>query len=301
MMPPTALAQSFDLPKPGVMIALSPAFSPAYLKGLVLHPDDPFKFDFIINRGDIRLDLSQKQEEYTKLIKYFLAALAVPDEQQWVNLSPYERNRIIPHTFGLTVMGRDLLAEDYILKQITASMLYPEGAIGNEFWKRVYEQAEKHYGTTNIPVNTFNKVWIIPDKATVYEKGNTVYVLENHLKVMLEQDYLSLQKHSPALPSALRNDVASVGANIIREIVLPALEKEVNEGKNFAPLRQVYSGMLLATWYKRTLKESILGKLYANKGKVKGVDQDPRNNRQIYDQYLKAFKKRRFQYDQRRH
>ena len=46
------------------------------------------------------------------------------------------------------------------------------------------------------PVNTFNKVWIIPDKAVVYESGNTVYICSNHLKVMLEEDYLSLQKHS---------------------------------------------------------------------------------------------------------
>ena len=291
VVPQLALAQLFELPKPGAMVALSQAFTPACLKGMVIHPNDPFKFDFIINRGDTQLNLSQKKEEYTKLIKYFLAALAVPDEQQWVNLSPYEKNRIIPDTFGLTVMGRDLLGEDYMLKQITASMIYPEGAIGKRFWKRIYEEADKRYGTTNIPVNTFNKVWIIPDKATVYEKGNTVYILEDHLKVMLEQDYLSLQKHNSGLPLTTRNDIASVGANIVREIVLPALEKEVNEGKNFAPLRQVYSGMLLATWYKRTLKASLLGKLYANQGKVKGIDQDPRNNQQIYDQYLKAFKK----------
>ena len=33
------------------------------------------------------------------------------------------------------------------------------------------------------------------DKATVYEHNQTVFVLDGHLKVMLEEDYLALQKH----------------------------------------------------------------------------------------------------------
>ena len=61
-------------------------------------------------------------------------------------------------------MGRDLLAEDYILKQITASLIYPEDNLGKKFWDKIYTQAHKQFGTTNIPVNTFNKVWIVPDE-----------------------------------------------------------------------------------------------------------------------------------------
>ena len=94
-------------------------------------------------------------------------------------------------------MGRDLFAEDYMLKQITASLIYPEDEIGKKFWKRIYEEAYKKFGTTNIPVNTFNKVWIVPEKAVVYEnaKAGTAYVVEAKLKVMLEQDYLALSKN----------------------------------------------------------------------------------------------------------
>src|SRR5476649_156070 len=95
-------------------------------------------------------------------------------------------------------MGRDLLAEDYMLEQITASLIYPKDAIGRKFWKRVYEEASKKFGTTNIPVNTFNKVWIVPEKVLVYEntKAGTAYIVESKLKVMLEEDYLSLKKHA---------------------------------------------------------------------------------------------------------
>ena len=102
--------------------------------------------------------MTQLKEESTKLIKYFLASLTIPEKDLWVNLSPYEKDRIIPQSFGLTEMGRDLLAEDYMLKQITASLIYPEDEIGKKFWKRIYEEAQKKFGTTNIPVNTFNKV-----------------------------------------------------------------------------------------------------------------------------------------------
>ena len=141
-------------------------------------------------------DQEQLKQESTKLIKYFLASLTIPEKDLWVNLSPYEKDRIIPQSFGLTEMGRDLLAEDYMLKQITASLIYPEGEIGKKFWKRIYAEAQKKFGTTNIPVNTFNKVWIVPEKAVVYEnpKAGTAYVVEAKLKVMLEQDYLSLAK-----------------------------------------------------------------------------------------------------------
>jgi len=49
-------------------------------------------------------------------------------------------------------MGCDLLAQDYMLKQITASLIYPEDELGKKFWKRVYEVASSKYGTTNIPL-----------------------------------------------------------------------------------------------------------------------------------------------------
>ncbi len=288
------------MPKPGVIVRLSPEFKPAHLLGMTIHGDNALKFDFIVHRGDNPLTEDQKKEEYNKLIKYFLASLTIPDENQWVNLSPYEKNRIIKEDFGTTEMGRDLLAQDYVLKQITSSLIYPEDNLGKKFWDKVYDRAWKEYGTTNVPVNTFNKVWIIPDEAVVYESGNTAYVLRNHLKVMLEEDYVSLDKHSgitnnkPTVSNT--NKAHSLASQIIKDIVLPELEREVNEGQNFANLRQIYSGMILATWYKKALKESLLGQIYVNRSKVKGVEQNPQNNQVIYQQYLKAFKKGVFNY-----
>jgi len=282
------------MPQAGAMVFLSHAYIPAHLQGMIIDPHNPLQFNFLVHRGDSTLNDFQKHQEYQKLIKYFLASLTIPDDDQWVNLSPYEKNRIISQDFGLTEMGRDLLTQDYLLKQITSSLIYPEVSLGKEFWNKVYERSAKLYGQTAIPVNTFNKVWITPDEAVVYESGNTAYIIKTHLKVMLEEDYLSLRKHLAINVNGPAEH--SLTSKIIKQIILPQLEKEVNEGQNFALLRQIYSSMVLATWYKRSLKESILGRVYADKSKVKGVDQDPKTNELIYQQYLKAFKKGVFNY-----
>jgi ribosomal protein S18 acetylase RimI-like enzyme len=237
-------------------------------------------------------------------------------------------------------MGRDLLGEDYMLKQITASLIYPEDEIGKKFWKRIYEEAQKRYGTTNIPVNTFNKVWIVPDKAVVYEnaQAGTAYVVESKLKVMLEQDYLSMEKHQrqsgdmfPAkrgtcpqagcqaneglnvkVPRGNPPTTNELGSNIVREIVIPELNREINESKNFTQLRQVYNSLILATWYKKKIKDSILEQVYANKNKVKGIEplvslRGAQATKQylstndvefIYHRYLQAFKKGVYNYIQ---
>ncbi|MBF0387840.1 MAG: hypothetical protein HQL20_08295 [Candidatus Omnitrophica bacterium] len=208
-----------------------------------------------------------------------------------INLSPFEKNRIIPDNFGSTEMGRDLLAQDYLLKQITASLTNPDTDLGKKFWDGVYEHAYQRFGTTDIPTDTISKVWITPDKAVVYEKGNTVYVLEHHLKVMMESDYYAMKAAVNNGPAMEDNEEIRISKQVMREVIIPAIEKEVNEGRSFAPVRQMYSGMLLATWYKLALKESILGRLYADQNRTKGVDQDPENNQKIFRQYVEAFNK----------
>lgn len=287
------------MPKPGSMIGLSPVFHPPLLRGMVVDPEKPFNFNFIIAQGDASLPNADKKALYQNLIKYFLAALAVPDQDQWVNLSPYEGDRIIEENFGMTAMGRDLLAQDYILKQVTASLVYPDDALGKQFWNEIYSRAQALLGTTDIPLDMFNKAWITPDEAVVLEKNNTALVLKTHLKVMLEQDYTAMkQGRGEAVtlkhPQKDLNEAAKLSAEVVRKVILPVIEREVNEGKNFANLRQIVSGMVLAAWFKKSLKESVLGRVYADQRKLKGVDQDPANNQALYHQYIEAFRQGAF-------
>ncbi|MBF0490377.1 MAG: metallophosphoesterase [Candidatus Omnitrophica bacterium] len=298
---PLVQAQELNLPIPGVRVGLSPQFNAALLKGIKVHLDNPLKFDFIVDSGDSGLKNEELKEESNRLIKYFLVSLTVPEDDLWVNLSPYEKDRIIPQSFGQTEMGRDLLAEDYMLKQITASLIYPESKIGRNFWAKVYQMAKDKYGTSDIPVNTFNKVWVVPEKAVVYENGTTAYVTQTQLKVMLEQDYLSLEKNVVGKDfrkvTQSQAEVSQIGSQVVREIVIPELTQEVNEGKNFAPLRQVYHSLILADWYKKRLKESILNKVYSDRNKISGVNVDDKDiAKKIWIQYVKAFKKGAYNY-----
>ncbi|MBZ0166407.1 MAG: hypothetical protein K8I00_06325, partial [Candidatus Omnitrophica bacterium] len=226
-----------ELPAAGSMLETSPRFQPAVLQGMTFDPAHPLQMEFIVNPGDRALPDVQFLAESQTLIKYFLTALTVPEDRLWVNLSPYEQDRIIPADFGETEMGRELLAQDYLLKQLSASMMYPEKELGREFWSRVHTKALQKFGTTEIPMNTFNKVWIVPETAVVHRAGSTIMVTESHMKVMLEEDYLALSQHSlgerpeGSVPTA--DVISGLSAEIVRQALIPEIEREVNEGENF--------------------------------------------------------------------
>ncbi|MCK5214180.1 MAG: hypothetical protein KAR05_02350, partial [Candidatus Omnitrophica bacterium] len=293
---PIAAQTVMGLPEPGTLVGLSPVFEPALLKGVEIDPEDPMHLKFIVDKGQ---EDAPAQAEFLRLIKYFLAALTIPEENVWVNLSPYEEDLIISKDLSGTEMGRDLLAQDYLLKQLAASLIYPEDELGKKFWDKVYAETHKRFGTTEIPINTFNKVWIVPDEAVVYEVENTAFVATGKLKVMLEEDYLSLENNkinkqlgTDRLQDDKVAEISSISSRIVKEIIVPAIEKEVNEGANFAKLRQIFHSMVLATWFKRELWESLLGQIYVDQSKVKGVDiADKEMKRKIYNQYVEAFKK----------
>lgn len=300
---PSYAQVSIVMPAPGQMIHITRHFEPPQMLGLQVNLKDPFSFNFIMDQGESEMSNADKKEEFNKIIKYFLVSLAMPNRDMWVNLSPYESTRIIPSVFGQTEMGRDLLAQDYILKQFTASLMYPEDGLGKTFWNKVYSEAQARFGTTDINVNTFNKVWIVADKADVYQKGDTAFLVKSHLKVMLEQDFMAIEKNqeqfgnAQALAAADDNPKTKMASDIVRQIIIPAIEKEVNDGKSFAAVRQVYGAEIMATWFKKTLRQSLLGQVFANKSKIAGQqNSDPNADEKIYQQYLKAYKKGVFNY-----
>lgn len=297
----SAVAQ---LPLPQMLLAPTPAFTPTLIKGLKIFPDNPLHFNFIIDRGDKRLDGQDLKNESRKLIKYFLTSLTVPDDDLWVNLSPNEHEAVVTDSFGQTEMGQDMLAQDYQLKQLSASLLSPETPLGKDFWQRVYAKAYEVYGTTDIPADTLQRIWIVPDKVRVYENESSAFVVESHLRVLSEEDYLVSRESY--LVSRKKNisdfrdtsdEIRDTSSQIMKEILLPAIEKEVNEGSHFANLRQIFHSMILATWYKQNLKRSIINQIYSEKNKIKGVESLDKDAKEIiYQRYLESIKKGIFNY-----
>ncbi len=281
ILPPQARAQSVSLPAVLPAPVLSHSYHPAILKGMTIDPAHPLSFDFIVDSGDDNITGKELEAESMKLVKYFLASLTTPEKDLWVNLSPSEPERIIPGAFGKTEMGRDLLAQDYLLKQLTASLLSPDQSVGKNFWKDI-EAKLKDQGI-DVPVDLAHKVWIVPERSEIYVKDNHVFIVDSHLKVMLEDEYRALGGNSDG-KNAWSTD-------LIRQEVLPAIEKEVNEGKTFANLRQIFNSLILAVWYKKHLKESIINQQYSDQQKTDGLNPlDDKSVDQIYAQYLNAFK-----------
>ncbi|MBF0478800.1 MAG: response regulator [Candidatus Omnitrophica bacterium] len=259
---------------PAVMPLLAPAnIEVPLLKGLRIDPASPLKIDFILEAGKSEQNANYLKIESNRLIKYFLAGLTVPANELWVNLNPKEPNRITSEKFGQTEMGRDLLAQDYVLKQLSASLLNPDNETGRKFWDGVYKnvssplRGEGRVRGLDIPIGILSKVWIVPGEAVVVEKENAAYVKSAKLKVLFE---------------------GAENTQLIKQLILPAIEKQVNEGSEFSLLRQIYHSLILATWMKR--KIGLLQKNYINQNKISGIDvADKQAKQKIYAQYLKAF------------
>jgi len=298
------------MPEPGQMLAQSANYDLPYAVGIRFDPADPLKFTFMVDKGQNVLSGSLLRREGQKIVRYFLAALTIPEEDLWVNLSPYEASRIVPDKLSVTDLGRDMLGEDYVLKQMAASLTYPET-----------EQGKKYWDAAKGGEQSFNKIWIMPGKIHIYEEEGKAYIDKAQLKVMMEEDYLArghaeggalravaMQKNNIVIASAAKQSqpkIAAVGNSLPRNDttaafkthILPLIEKEVNTGKNFAQLRQLYYSVILASWFKERLKNSFLNDAYFNKRKVRGVDTtDPKVREQIYQEYLEAFKKGVYNY-----
>lgn len=257
----------------------------ALLEGLKVFADDPLRLAFIMDTGD---DFSEEQirKQADLLIRYFLAGLTIPGKDLWVNLSPYEQDRIIPEVFGRTRPGLDLLEQDRLLKQMTASLLDPESKTGKIFWSKVYALVRESYGTTDIAIDTFNKIWVVPGTVRIYEdpQAGFVYIKAARMKVMLEADY-----REEDTPEAGAADIAR---DVLREIVVPLLEEEINTGRNFFRLRQVYQSLALAAWYKRQITDSLIAAAYVNRRKISGLSSGSHANPvDIWTAYVNAFKK----------
>jgi hypothetical protein len=278
----------YGLPSPKEILKPSASYSFPVLKGLEIDPSDPLKLTFIVdtaNQGNI------DQEEAYRLINYFLAGLTIPQDDLWVNLSPYESDRIVTQDLAATDLGKDLLGQDYILKQIASSLTYPESDIGKNYWNSLYKETASLAKKTGMTLDSYNKVWIVSETAVVYEHQNKVMVAQASLKAMTERDMLAQSKSKENSFIKTQNGGQNdLGSKVMREIILPKINQEVNQGKNFAQLRQIYYSLVLASLFKKKFQESFY-KSYINQKQINGIEISEKDSKEkIYDLYCKAFK-----------
>jgi|GEM_PF-6779013 len=301
---PVQAQSALDLPAPGMPVFGSPVSSPVLLKGMRISSDNSLQLDFIVDTGQQHLEGEDLRAEADRMLQYFLTSLTVPEDEMWVNLSPYEADRMIARGLGQTEMGRDLLAQDYLLKQFTASLFHPDYEPGRRFWSRIRQVLEETYGTSDLPVDTFHKVWIVPEHAAVFVHDRNVWVTDSRLKVLLEQDYLAMETHADTgsaknrQGSDLRKSaIRELAAEIIRQDILPEIEREVNEGRDFAALRQIFHAMILAVWYKQNIHHGVLAERFVDQNKTDGIQNGARGeSAEIYQRYVTAFRQGVFRF-----
>jgi hypothetical protein len=155
---------------------------PQLLKGLFLPKGKSGTLDFIFDNGNIPGGKCNELEDSGKLLDYFKTCLAIEEKSLWVNLSAYEFNRMLPKELSGTLLGRNLLAQDCMLKQLTASFMHPDSPTGREYWDEVYSQARHLFGNSKIPFRSFQKVTMIPGRSVVYENDGDVFNNAESLK-----------------------------------------------------------------------------------------------------------------------
>jgi hypothetical protein len=232
---------------------------PPYIKALLIPKNQSSDLNFIMYSGNTNM----KTGFETELIDYFQSALVTNEKHYWVNLSAYEADRMLPQELSGTKLGRGLLEQDCVLKRLTASLMHPDTPTGREYWDAVYSEARRIFGTSKMPFNSFQKVWLVPKDAQVYEidgdtfKGEPLFGItpgtlgaiagELSLDVKCESDLIA-RSHATALVDDLTNYDFTI--DLFREIILPRIVEEVNEGEYFMKIRQIYNAIVLASWAK---------------------------------------------------
>ena len=90
-------------------------------------------------------------------------------QPKFVNLAPNTNVKLLSNTLRGTRLGVALLESDYRLKRLSASLLHPDLETGQSFWSEVVARYRVDLGTDEVPLVAFQRVWIVPDIAVVYE------------------------------------------------------------------------------------------------------------------------------------
>lgn len=259
-------------------------------------------------------------EAQSRFTEYLGTILAVPDGRLTVNLATYEPQRTLPESLKRTRLGHDLMEQDCLLKQYAASLLHPDAPTGNAFWRALMAKARERLGTDRTAMRVFQKVWVIPGNANVHEKtpakpfgfafpdrfgvrdtDRACTVESCDLRVMCESDYVAMEERhessvSPAECMGARG-MNEAAVALFRELVLPSIVTEVNEGTHFAKLRQIYHAFVLGSWFRRSLKKvpayaevfRVVDRGHPEAFGVRMDDEWTAASREVYNRYLRLF------------
>lgn len=239
------------------------------LTGIIIDSKEPEQLKLLVGNNNQLISDGEMQRQVT----FFLTCLTLPENHLWVNLSPYEKDRIMPKVLSETRLGEEMLKQDVLLKKRSAALLRPQGEIGRKFWDALYAKAKDQFGRTDLSVETNHKIWIVADTAKILSLPNRAYILQSRLRVQMEEDVLA-NSHAQGLKpeTATAREFQQASLQLYKEMILPVIEKEVNTSQAFAPVRSMFHAFLLANWLKKHLPsgDSVYGR-FVNQGETMGL------------------------------
>jgi hypothetical protein len=260
-------------------------FIPLLIKGLKVS-EDTKQIHFLVDTGQssFAVHSPEYENELKRVSDYFWESLALDEDQQWVNLSPYDSSRMLPEALSGTRLGYDMLAFDCKLKALSASLLHPDCCSGRSYWQELYRRARSRFGTAMLPFQSFQTITVsasmakvfVPPKSWVPEAPaqaikdfllgpyiNAAIVVGHKLQAVCDTDtkaeaYMSEPVSRSRKMEPRTRAISDLATAVFRDVILPIIERELNEGESFAFNRQLFVSMILASWLKKLAKEEKL-------------------------------------------
>jgi hypothetical protein len=258
-----------------------------------------------------------EMENATELsLNSFFIGLTLPESKFWVNLNPWEPDVIADEDLRKTDMGRIMLEADLQMKKDFCKYGNPcESEIGDEYWELLNKKSEelaeecmkKHPAeieeTDNVLFSPVTRHWIVPDKTDVYGTDDEVYIVDITLNIesdpVYEHSTYQIVNQNPSLSDECKEDLDEAAmeygryAMELEEVmILPLVVQEVNHGGYYSDLRQVYTSLALAQWYKDKIRHTsgIFTNLIDSKDLTELESKYIWDAEDIWRDYVKSFK-----------
>lgn len=211
----------------------------------------------------------------------FITGLAVSNEKFWVNLMPWEPDRIIDEELSQSEVGRIMLEADLQMKKDFCNYINPcDNKMSKDLWDLLDNKREtliqlcmnKYPGEIqnkdNIYFRPVTRQWIIPDKVFTYSNDTQIYVINATLTIQSEpvadhssfvvynQDVKTLSQGCIDELNRSAKEYGEYFKEMSDNIILPSVIADVNYDDKYENLREVYVALALAQWYKSTIDPS---------------------------------------------
>jgi len=249
--------------------------------------------------------------------KSFLTCLAVPNSILWVNLNPWEPDRIIDKDLEHTDTGRIMLEADLLMKKNFCMYEDPcTSTAGLEHWKLLENKQaalvkscmERYPGeikdAKNVLFSVATRHWIVPGEFNAYGNGEEIYVdnptmairsdpVSEHAEFkIVNQDAKFVSKNCLECLNQSSKEYNRYAKEIEDERILPLVVQDINRDSKYADLRQIYIALGLAQYYKDHRKpDADLFSEIIKSHNLTGVEivtsWDPKD---VWNSYVKSYK-----------